>query len=66
MNETAYDSPIRTGSELEHHYGSHVHVLSDPWALSLLARIGSPETRTSDFHRLIRAAYRRLLHAAAT
>lgn len=64
MTETAYDDPIRAGAETAHQYGPNVHVLADPWALSLLARLGHPDTGTAAFHRLLRAAYQRLLHAA--
>ena len=46
--------------ELEHRYGSNVHLLSDPYQLSLLARIGSPETGTELVTGLVRSAYRHL------
>ncbi len=63
MSETAYNTPIRPGAETPHAYGANVHVLADPWALSLLARLGHEDTGTAAFHRLLRTGYRRLLHA---
>lgn len=63
MPETAYNRPDATG-RLAHAYGDNVHILSDPWALSLLARIGSPDVRPPEFNDLIAACYRRLLRAA--
>jgi len=50
--------------ELEHRYGPRVHVLHEPAQLSLLARIGSPETGGAELPALVRSAYARLLHAA--
>ena len=46
--------------ELEHRYGPSVHLLSDPYQLSLLARIGSPDTGTELVSGLVRSAYRHL------
>lgn len=46
--------------ELEHRYGPAVHLLSDPYQLSLLARIGSPDTGTELVSGLVRSAYRHL------
>jgi uracil phosphoribosyltransferase len=63
MSETAYNTPIRPGAETPHAYGKNVHVLADPWALSLLSRLGQQQTDTATFHRLLRTGYRRLLHA---
>lgn len=52
--------------ERSHAYGPRVHLLEDPWMLALLARIGHPATRAPEAIRLVRAAYRLLLHAAAS
>ncbi len=46
---------------LAHHYGPKVHVLDDPFLLTLLARLGLPETGTAEVPALVRAAYHRLL-----
>lgn len=45
---------------LEHKYGSNVRVLDDPFLLTLLARIGSPQTGMDAIPALVRSAYRRL------
>lgn len=45
---------------LEHHYGPNVHVLDDPYLLTLLAKLGAPETGTDAVPDLVRVAYRRL------
>jgi uracil phosphoribosyltransferase len=47
--------------ELAHHYGPNVHVLDDAYLLSVLARIGSPETGLHEMPGLMRSAYRRLM-----
>ena len=46
--------------ELEHHYGPNVHLSSNPFLLSLLARASSPEAGTAEVTRLVRSAYRQL------
>lgn len=63
MLDTAYDHPH---GALAHHYGPNVHILSDPWGLTVSARLGDPETPFPEFHHLLRAAFRRLLHAATS
>ena len=62
MSETAY-SLADDSAELTHAYGSNVHILSDRWALSLLARLGHPDTQTVELQTLIESGYRRLLQA---
>ena len=64
MSETAYLGTLNSGTRLEHHYGENVHLLSDSWALSALARLGHPDTPLPTVHRLLVACYRNLLHAA--
>ncbi len=61
MPETAYLAPTVPGWRADHGYGPRVHLLSDPWALSLLARIGHPDCKPPVLHDLIASAYRRLL-----
>lgn len=65
MSESAYVQPHPAGHRLEHRYGPNVHVLSDAWSLSLLARLCHPSTKTPDLHVLLEAGYRRLLEAAS-
>ncbi|HHI80744.1 MAG TPA: uracil phosphoribosyltransferase [Planctomycetes bacterium] len=50
--------------ELEHAYGPQVHLLDDPFLLSLLAQLGHPETTTSQLRPLLRRIYERLVGAA--
>lgn len=64
MPETAYLDPHASGHRLAHRYGPSVHILSDPWSLSILARLCHPDTKTPELHVLLHAAYRRLLEAA--
>jgi uracil phosphoribosyltransferase len=45
---------------LVHRYGNDVQLLADPFLLTLLARISSPETSTAHVPSLVRSAYRRL------
>lgn len=50
------DVPVQL-SEIEHRYGSNVHLLRDPYLLTLLARLCSPETVQPDISRLVRELY---------
>lgn len=45
---------------LAHRYGPNVTLLDDNWLLSLLARVGSPETGTEVLPALVRTAYQHL------
>lgn len=47
--------------EIAHAYGPNVHVLDDAYLLSLLARVGSPNTGTEALPNLMRGVYRRLM-----
>lgn len=51
--------------ELEHHYGSHVHLLRNRWLLSALARLSSPEVRHPEMTYILRSVYATLLITAA-
>ncbi len=51
-------------SEIAHGYGDRVHVLSDPYSLTLLARLCAPETLMPKAGRLVKQLYEYLLHAA--
>jgi uracil phosphoribosyltransferase len=46
---------------LSHLYGPDVQLFDDPFLLTLLARIGSPDTSTAQVPALVRTAYQRLL-----
>lgn len=46
---------------LTHRYGPNIHILDDAYLLTLLARLGAPETGTEQLPAMVRAAYQRLL-----
>ncbi len=50
-------------SELEHHYGEHVHVLSDPFLATQLAKLCSPDTGQPQVNSIVRGLYRDLARA---
>jgi len=52
------------GNEIEHSYGPDVHILGDPYLLTLLARLGHPETSQRELRPLLARIYERLLGAA--
>src|SRR5947209_6923416 len=49
-------------SEMEHRYGSSVHIIADPLSLTMLARLCSPSTIQPEVNRLVGELYRSLLH----
>lgn len=49
-------------SEIEHRYGAGVHILADPLALTMLARLCSRGTVQPEVNRLVGELYRSLLH----
>ena len=59
--ERAYESPPTGSRELTHAYGQGVHVLGDPYALGMLAKLCSPETTQPAFNEIVRALYRHLM-----
>lgn len=46
----------------KHHYGPQVRVCGEPFLLSLLARIGSPDTPSESVPALVRSAYQYLVY----
>jgi uracil phosphoribosyltransferase len=48
-------------SEMEHRYGDNVHILSDPFLLSLLARLCAEETHQPVINELVTTLYSSLL-----
>jgi uracil phosphoribosyltransferase len=50
-----------TLSEVQHHYGSRVHIVSSPLMLSWLAQLGSPSTRQPLANKLLSFMYHHLL-----
>lgn len=53
----AYQPP-----QMEHTYGSQVHILKNPLTLSLLARLGAPTTQQPDITHLLTTLYRTLAY----
>ncbi len=47
-------------SEISHHYGKNVHILSSPLMLSLLAQLGSPATKQPQINQLVEMLYTHL------
>lgn len=52
-------------SEIEHLYGANVHIISSPLALSLLAKLGSPETHQPFINQYVSMLYDQLFDFAA-
>jgi uracil phosphoribosyltransferase len=50
--------------ELEHHYGSHVHIVDDPVAHTLLGRLCAPQTVQPAISHLVQSLYRHLIWVA--
>jgi uracil phosphoribosyltransferase len=51
-------------SEIEHHYGENVHLISSPLMLSLLAKLGSPESHQPQINQLVEMLYSNLIDNA--
>lgn len=57
MRDFIYQDVAFRLPEIEHEYGERVHILSDVLALSLLARLGHPDTVQPAFNRLLNRLY---------
>ena len=64
MRDSAYRSLPRTVQEIDHAYGDRIHILGDLLALTLLARLGHPDTHQPDVNRLLERCYETLFQAA--
>jgi uracil phosphoribosyltransferase len=62
MTETAYGKSRYRPPEIEHCYGPNVHLLDDPLAWTLLARLCARDTQQPEVGRLVRFLYERLAH----
>jgi uracil phosphoribosyltransferase len=51
-------------SEIKHLYGENVHILSDPYLFTTLARLGSTECRQPEINQLLNTLYRDLVKVA--
>jgi uracil phosphoribosyltransferase len=70
-NESTYTSKDKSRatpvfSEVEHHYGEGVHILDDPYSLTLLSRLSDHRTGQPEINRLIATLYQILLHATVS
>jgi uracil phosphoribosyltransferase len=63
MTEIAYAKSRYRPPEIEHRYGDNVHLLDDPLAWTLLARLCALETQQPEVGRLVRFLYELLAHA---
>ncbi len=63
MNDIGHSCKDWTLAQLDHKYGPNVHILTDPYYTTTLARLCSPETRQPTFNRLIRRLYEGLCRA---
>jgi uracil phosphoribosyltransferase len=61
--ETAYAKSRCVCPEIEHRYGSNVHLLDDPLAWTLLARLCAKATQQPEVGRLVRFLYEKLAQA---
>jgi uracil phosphoribosyltransferase len=60
--DITYDQIEYEASEVEHRYGDRVHILRDPLALTMLARVCYRATVQPAISHLIRHLYTRLIH----
>ncbi len=63
MNDAAYSKLERELPQIEHRYGDRVRILADIAALTMLSRMGSPDSRQPDVNRILRRCYERLIMA---
>ena len=63
MTEAAYIKSRYRPPEIEHRYGPNVHLLDDPLAWTLLARLCARDTQQPEVGRLVRFLYEKLAHA---
>src|SRR5437763_12434952 len=61
MRDHAYDSFPYRAPEMQHRYGSSVHVLAEPLALTQLAKLCAKGTNQPEINRLVGELYRDLL-----
>ena len=65
MTDQQYQALPRPQGGLVHHYGQRVHLLSYPYAMSMLERLSSPDTVQPTANHLVGALYRLLLGEVA-
>jgi len=57
MGDWVYEEVPARVDEIEHRYGPNVHLLRDPFLLTMLARLCSPDTVQPDINRIVREIY---------
>jgi uracil phosphoribosyltransferase len=57
MSDYIYENVPTRFAEIEHRYGPQAHLLQDPYMLTLLAKLCSPETVQPDINQLVRELY---------
>ncbi len=60
MRDSLYENLSFTLPELKHHYGPHVHLVGNPYTLSLLAALGAKDTQQPQVNTLVRTLYTEL------
>ncbi len=65
MFDTQHQVVKHVLSEIDHGYGEGVHILSDPYLLSLLSRLCHPDTFQPEINRLVDVLYRHLVGVVA-
>ena len=64
--DSHYDSLPRPTGALAHHYGDHVHLLSHPWAMTMLAQLCEERTHQPRANDLVRSLYSWMLTEVAS
>ena len=59
--DSQHQSLIFRPSEIEHHYGQNVHLISSPLMLSFLSKLGSPDTHQPQINNLVEMLYSHLV-----
>ena len=66
VRDYGYRSENLSDGELKHAYGERVHILSDPYHLSLLAKLSSADTVQPEINHLVTTLYRDLIAAVVS
>jgi uracil phosphoribosyltransferase len=61
MSDSQHNPLPRPSGEVEHNYGSSVHILSHPWAMTILDQLCSPNTTQPAVNELVEQAFGWLL-----
>ena len=61
MSDSQHNPLPRPSGEVEHNYGSSVHILSHPWAMTILDQLCSPDTTQPAVNELVEQAFGWLL-----